>query len=370
MKVAVLGTRGFPNVQGGIETHCQELYPRLAELGCQVTVYTRAPYIPAHERSREWREVCFSHTWSPRSQSTETIVHTFLATAAAARIKPDIIHYHSIGSSLFVPMGRLSRARVVMTHHGPEYERAKWGPLARSVLKTGERLGVSNAHGVIGVSGPIAARMTAEYGREVIYIPNGVNIPERKEPGPVLSELGLVPGKYVFTAARFVKEKGLHDLVEAYSRLKDKDGIKLVIAGDADHESDYSRELKRTLRETDGVVAPGFRTGDELAELYSSAALFVLPSYHEGLPIALLEAMSYGLTCLASDIEANMQLVDDERHLFGAGDVGNLSHKMAQLLAEPDSAALVDERIRRLGEDFGWAAVARRTMELYEKVLG
>ena len=152
MHIAVLGTRGFPDVLGGVERHCEELYPRLVQLGARVTVMTRTPYIPPQNRRAEWRGINFVHLYCPRKKSLEAIIHTFLGTLRAKQLAPDILHFHAVGPSLLMPAARLLDFKAVMTHHGPDYERAKWGLLAKAVLRRGESWGVKNAHEIIAIS--------------------------------------------------------------------------------------------------------------------------------------------------------------------------------------------------------------------------
>ncbi|GAG38931.1 unnamed protein product, partial [marine sediment metagenome] len=171
-----------------------------------------------------------------------------------------------------------------MTHHGPDYKRAKWGRLAKAVLKLGERLGCKYANQIIAISAGIKTQVKEKFDRETHLIPNGIEILERARKMAYIESLGLTPGRYILSVARFVPEKGLHHLISAFSSLQTD--WKLVITGDADHETPYSRRLKSQAATDRKVVLTGFIQGNALNEIYSHAGLFVLPSYHEGLPIA------------------------------------------------------------------------------------
>jgi len=229
MKIVVLGTRGFPEVQGGVEKHCEELYPRLVNLGCDITVFTRTPYISEENRVSSWKGIKFIHLWCPRKKSLEAIIHTLLGTLRTKRLSPDILHIHAIGPSLLTPLAKLSGLRVVMTHHGPDYERAKWGKLAKIMLKKGEKFGVLYSDTVIAISKRIKEFIKNRYGKNPVFIPNGVNIPTIIPPGNVLDRWQLRPKEYIFTACRYVPEKGLHDLINAYRSIKNP-WFKMVIA--------------------------------------------------------------------------------------------------------------------------------------------
>jgi len=370
IKVCVIGTRGFPDVQGGVEKHSEELYPRLGKLGFDIEVFTRTPYIPAAERLKEWKGIKFIHLWCLRKKSFEAIIHTFLGVMLVRLKSPNILHIHAIGPSLVVPFARFLGLKVIMTHHGPDYEREKWGRFAKFVLKMGEIFGTLFADKIIAISKGIKRDLKSRkfIFRKVVYIPNGVRLPEILPPGETLKKYALEPKKYVFTALRFVPEKGLHDLIGAYRRVKNPD-FKIVIAGDADHETDYSRKIKKMAKEREGVVLTGFISGMPLQELYSNAGLFVLPSYYEGLPIALLEALSYGLPVLVSDIPQNREIPLPEFRYFQPGDINGLSRRLTELLI----LGITEEersRIKKIiEEEYNWDIIAKKTYEIYRSLV-
>ncbi|MBU0580746.1 MAG: glycosyltransferase family 4 protein, partial [Candidatus Margulisbacteria bacterium] len=329
MKVVVLGLRGIPNIQGGVESHCENLYPYLVKLGCDVTIFIRACYYKNNQLPKEYKSVKLIPLWCPRSKNLETFVHTFLASLKVKKLKPDIVHIHAIGPSLLVPFLKAQGLKVVMTHHGPDYERKKWGKITKVFLKLGEKNGVKNCDRLITVSNRLKEEIYKKYGITAIHIPSGVNISEAIPPGEELKRWNLEPKKYVFTACRFVPEKGLHDLIEAYKNIKNPP-FKLVIAGDADQETEYSRNLKEMAKNTPGVVLTGFIKEKRLGELFSNAGLFVLPSYYEEFSIAVLEALSYGLPILLSDIPQNKEIVFEKNKYFKTGDVKQLEKKLIE----------------------------------------
>ena len=330
MKVVVTGTRGIPNIMGGVETHCEELCPRLAAMGIDVTVVRRKSY--ANDSLTEWKGVKIKDIPAPKKKAFEAIVHTLRAVDYAARHHADIIHINAIGPALAVPYAKLRGLKVVFTHHGPDYDREKWGRLAKFMLRLGERNGVRYADDVIVISDVIRNIVKEKYGRteRVHLIYNGVPEPEVCDYPEYFSELGIEPGKYVLGMCRFVPEKRLHDLVEAFKGIE---GYKLVLAGDTDFEDDYSRGLKADATGA-GAVLTGFVRGRKLHSLLSHAACYVLPSSHEGLPIALLEAMSYGRKVLVSDIPANLEVGLGPDCYFHCGDVADLNSKLKARLAD------------------------------------
>lgn len=362
MKVVVVGTRGIPGILGGVETHCEELYPRLAQRGVDVTVVRRACYVEDNNKIPEYRGVKLVDTYAPRKKSLEAFVHTFTGMFKAKSLGADIVHCHAVGPSIMVPVGRLLGMKVVMTNHGPDYNRQKWGRLAKFVIKCGECFGTRFASRVIVISHNIQDSISREYGRtDTHLIYNGVNIPVKSSKREYLEKWGIDGKPYIVAIGRFVKEKGFHDLIAAYQKSGLQERFNLVIAGDSDHADEYSEGLKRQAREA-GVVLTGFIKGEALNELMTNAALFVIPSYHEGLPIALLEAMSYDLPILSSDIPANRlpQLSPDD--FFKTGDVDELASALQRK---------VQDTARRSYDlsPYDWDHIADQTLEVYKSLM-
>jgi glycosyltransferase involved in cell wall biosynthesis len=364
MKIIVLGIRGFPNVQGGVETHCEELFPRLVKLGCDVTVITRTPYIPKDKRIKEYNGVKFKKLWAPRIKSLEAIIHSILGVFYARLNNPDILHIQAIGPSLVAPLAKVLGMKVVVTNHGPDYNRAKWGRFAKIFLKLGERLGTKYADAVIAISGVIKETLKKKYNRpDVFLIHNGVKIPQPSQHTDFLEVLGVEKEHYVFSVGRFVEEKAFHDLINAFNLVKG-DGYKLVIAGDSDHPTEYSRRLKKMSKDN-GVILTGFIKGEKLNQLFSYSKLFVLPSYHEGLPIALLEAMSYNLDVLVSDIPANLEVGLEKDCYFKVGDINDLSVKIFKKLRKSRSGNYRNI----IKEKYNWDKIALQTYKVYKSIL-
>jgi glycosyltransferase involved in cell wall biosynthesis len=363
MKIIVLGTRGIPDVPGGVETHCEALYPRLVNLGCEVTLITRTPYISGNTRLKQYRGVKLHHLFAPRKKSLEAIVHTFLGILYARLKSPDVLHIHAIGPSIMVPLARLLGLKTIFTHHGPDYDRQKWGRLAKWVLIQGERMGARFANRIIVISTVIGDILSDKYDRHDHHlIFNGVDLPDIPTESDYIRSLGLEPGRYMIGVGRFVEEKGFHDLIHAYQQA----GItehKLVLVGDADHETSYSRALKEQANAA-GVVLTGYIKGRELAQTFGHARLFCMPSYHEGLPIALLEAMSYNLPVLVSDIPANLQVKLATENYHRTGDVDDLARCLMRRLQSPEAI----DNTAVLTEHYNWDVVAEQTLDVYQSV--
>lgn len=363
----MLGLRGFPNVQGGVETHAEHLCPRLVETGCDVTVLVRSPYQPA-EIGPAWKGVKFVPLWAPRSKGLEAILHSFLGVLFAAIRRPDILHIQAIGPAIVTVLARLFGLRVVVTHHGPDYDRQKWGGFARLVLKTGERFGMQWSNGRIVISEVIRGLVRRKYGQESTLIPNGVVLPAIPDTAESLKAFGLEQGKYVLLVSRLVPEKRHLDLIAAFRRAA-LPGWKLAIVGASDHPDAYVKEVLDKAAAAKDIVCTGLQTGLALRELYAHAGIFVLPSSHEGLPIAMLEALSYGLPVVASDIPANLEVGLPAEHYFPLGDVGALAARLGEFAVQPLTAEARAVRRTWVSERFDWNDIARRTLAVYQAVV-
>ncbi len=353
MKIIVLGTRGIPDIQGGVETHCEELYPRLADLGHDVTLITRAPYVK-NKKIKSYKGVKLKHLYAPRTKTFEAITHTFLGVIYAGFKRPDYLHIHTVGPMLLTPIAKLLGLKVIVTNHGPDYNRQKWGKTAKRIIKLGERLGTKYADKIIVISKVIDSILKNNYDQnDAVLIYNGVTIPAKSENTDYIGALGLTSQEYIIAVGRFVEEKGFLDLVEAYAKINTK--IKLVLVGDADHENNYSRSLKKQAKES-GVILTGFLNGEKLNQIYTHAKLFLLPSYHEGLPISLLEAMSYNLDILVSDIPANLEVNLEKDDYFKVGDVQKLTESLKRKLSvknKRDFSSVINEK-------YNWDTIANK----------
>jgi len=363
-----VGTRGIPDVQGGVERHCAELYPRLVDLGAEVVVFGREGYC----ESGEYRGVTVRALPAPRGKGVEALLHTRLAIQAAAGQGFDIIHVHSVGPALLVPYARRvsPRSAVVFTLHAPDYEQRKWGRFARWLLKTGERRGVRGADAVISVSAWLAERAAAEYGVEPVVIPNGPGenpFVSAEDDAATLGRFGLEPGDYVLFVGRLIPDKRVEDLFAACALLPGMPRV-AVVGGSSDAPA-YEAEL--AARAPAGTVFTGALHGSELGALYRGARCMVLPSAVEGLPVTLVEAMSAGVPVVASDIAANVEVLgaDAAAVTYPVGDVRALADVLGRVLSDGElRSCLVADGRARAEEVFGWERIAEDTYALLERV--
>ncbi len=360
MKLFVTGTRGIPDIMGGVETHCEELFPRIAAMGEDVTVIRRSNYVK--DRLMEWKGVKLVNVESPKKKAFEAIIHTFRAINKAKKMGAEVLHIHAIGPAMLVPYAKMLGMKVVFTHHGPDYDRDKWGRAAKTMLKFGERLGCMFADDIIVISEVIRNLIAEKYGRakNVHLIYNGVPEPDICDYPEYFEELGIEKGKYILGMCRFVPEKNLHHLIEAFISIKDRpEGMKLVLAGDTDFEDDYSRGLKEMARKN-GVVLTGFIKGRKLHSLLSHCRAYCLPSSHEGLPIALLEAMSYRAKVIVSNIPANLEVGLSPDNYFQVGNIAELTRKLHQVISDPY------EKVDYDMSKYDWNKIAEQTLAVYQ----
>ncbi len=363
VRVCIVGLRGIPGVMGGIESHCEQIFPRLQALGTDydITVVGRRPYIG--EGPYDFRGLRVIGLPALRNKYFEAISNTAAAWLYARFVlKAHVFHIHGIGPALLGPLARLLGMKVVVTHHGQDFKRQKWNAIAKAALRLGERCATVAAHRLIVVSKSVTEELSRRHpkvGPRINYIPNGatelVAGAAAADEGKLLAGLGLEPGRYILAVGRLVPEKGFHHLVAAF--LAARPDCKLAIAGAADHADSYSRTLLRSASET--IRFCGFQPQDALRVLYRNAALFVLPSTHEGLPIAALEAANLGVPLLLSDIQPNLDIELPPANYFPVGDIPALGRK---LLA--DYAGYRVDREAIVGR-FNWGRVSEATRQVY-----
>ncbi len=380
MKIAVIGVKGISDARGGIERHAEELYPRLAEKGHDITVYCRPQFMP--HQARDYKGVNIKLLSSLDTKHFDAISHTFVSSMHSLFQDYDIIHYHAIGPALlsFIPKLR-SKTKVCVTVHGLDWQREKWGGFAKRLLKAGERSAAIFPNRTITVSKELERYYKSRYpSSKVTYIPNGVNNPQEKEADLISSQFGLKKYGYLLFAARLVPEKGCHYLIDAFKSLDSK--MRLVIAGGSSHSDDYADKLRDLAAGDDRITFTGHATGQLLQELYSNACAYVLPSDLEGLPIALLEALSYGLPTICSDIQPHLEVAGGNGGngssgsngsfglFFKQGDIGDLKVKLEQMLDEPsffrEKAKFARRQVLR---NYNWDEVTNMTEQVYLSLL-
>lgn len=376
LNIAMLGHKHMLSREGGIEIVVCELATRLVKHGLKVVVYDRNTSNVADgsqvENRKEYEGVKIIPVWTIDRRGLSAMSSSFTAALRVSRTFADVVHIHAEGPAVVAPLIRLlgrkgqngEKKRIIVTIHGLDWQRAKWGGFARKYIKLGEKLAVKWADEIIVLSKGVQEYFRSTYGRETVFIPNGVCKPEIREAKLITEIWGLEKDSYVLFLGRIVPEKGLRYLVDAYASIRtDK---KLVICGGSSDTQGFMNELKGICARDDRIVFTGFQQGRILEELYSNAYIYTLPSDLEGMPLSLLEAMSYGNCCLVSDIDEMTEVVEDKAVIFAHSDVQDLTEKLQGLL---DNSGMV-ERYKAVAAEFicrkyNWDEVVDRTIELY-----
>ena len=365
MKIGVIGQKGIPSRAGGVEIHVEEIASRLADNGNDVTVYCRKSY--CEEIKETHKGINLVYIPSLNTKHLDAITYTFLASIDAVRKNYDIVHYHALGPSLLSFIPKLFGKKVVCTVHGLDWKREKWGKIAKKALKLGELATAKFPHKTISVSESINRYYNDTYKNDTIYIPNGVDDKKFVEAKEIIEKYSLNTGDYILFLARLVPEKGAHYLIDAFNQI-DTDK-KLVIAGGSSHTDEYVNTLKEKTKNNPNIIMTGFVKGRILDELFSNAYMYVLPSEIEGLPISLLEAMSYGQCCLVSDIEENIDVIKEFGYSFKNKDVSSLKNMLQDLLNNPEKVELVRNTVKDYVQgEYNWDIVANKTEQAYESL--
>lgn len=354
MKVCVFGTRGFPGVEGGVEKHCQSIYPLMAGGDMEIVVFRRKPYVK--DSVGTYDNIRFIDLPSTRIKGFEAVLHSFLACVYSIAMHPDVVHIHNIGPCLWAPLLKLFRIPVVMTYHSPNYEHKKWGKGAQKLLRFCERVALKCANKIVFVNRFQMEKYPRDVQDKSVYIPNGVQTAVKTADCRYLEKYQLQPEKYILSVGRITPEKGFHTLVEAFKQ-QTPEGYKLVIAGGVEFESGYMQQLQQLSGDAP-VVFTGAVFGQELAQLYANAGLFVLASENEGFPLVLLEAMSYSRNLLVSDIPATRLIDLAEQDYFPCGDVAALSRQLSEKIKQPA------KREYDLS-DYEWQRVANQLADIF-----
>lgn len=363
LRVAFIGGRGLISKYSGVETYYEEVGRRLSERGHQITAYCRTYFTPL-QTSHQGIQIVRLPTI--RTKHLDTLVHTALSTLHAMAQPYDIVHYHTLGPSLFSFLPRLVGKKTVVTVQGLDWQRKKWGRLASAVLQLGEHSAIRFPNATVVVSRTLQTYFRAVYDANPAFIPNGTNL-RVLTPVQRLNDWGLQPDNYILFLGRFSPEKNCHLLINAYQRLKTD--AKLVLAGGSSYSDPYVAGLRKF--ESNRIRLLDWISGDALNELLTHAMIFVLPSDLEGLSLALLDAMAAGVCVVTSDVAENREVVEGAGFTFQQSDVADLARVLQLLLADPElrkqAARTAQERARQL---YLWPQIVDQIEAEYLRVLG
>jgi glycosyltransferase involved in cell wall biosynthesis len=361
MHVVMMGCRGIPATYGGVEKAVEELSVRLAKRGHKVTVLCRSHYT---HRMTSYRDVNVVRLPTIQQKHLEMIVHTLLSALYLTVKSCDLVHVHSVDPAVVAPFVRLFHP-VVATSHGQAYRRDKWGRAFRALSRMAERLFVTAPTECTAVSKTLRDYYAEKYGRTAHYIPNGVALQEPTGPEP-LRQFGLDKNSYILFVGRLLATKGPGLLIDAYKKVKPD--AKLVIVGGSSHTDDYEKLLRR--EGNDDILFLGYQYGENLKALYSNCRLFVFPSFIEGLPLVLLEALSFRRPVLFSDIPENVEIAEGLGIPFQSGSVDDLAEKLEHALLDEDSFEAPRRAAwERLRDEYDWDRVVDQYLEVYRDAL-
>ena len=367
----MFGHKRIPSREGGVEIVVEELSTRLAALGHRVVCYNRGGHHVSgsefdSQTEKCWRNVCLKNVPTLDKKGLAAVTSSFFAAICATFSSAKVVHIHAEGPAFMCWLPRLMGKRVVVTVHGLDWQRAKWkGGLAAKYIRLGEKMAVRFAHEIIVLSRNVQQYFRETYGRETVWTPNGVSEPVAVEAREITEKYGLHKDEYILFLGRLVPEKGVHYLIEAFRNMKTEK--KLVIAGGASDSDDYVQKLKELAAGDERILFAGFVQGRVLEELYSNAYVYALPSDMEGMPLSLLEAMSYGNCCLVSDIPECTEVVEDYAVIFSRGDVSRLREILQGLCDDPARVeAYKSAACGYICAKYSWDDVVTKTLELYQ----
>ncbi len=365
MKIAFIGQKGIPTAQGGIEKHVQELSIRLAKAGLNAVVYCRPHYTKNHNKN--FQSVRLINLPSINTKRLDAITHTFFSTLHALFQDYDIIHYHGVGPSLlsWIPRIFKPKTKVVATFHCIDRQHQKWGPFSRLFLRLGEWTICHFPHRTIAVSKTL--KKYCQFNKcAAIYIPNGVTIDRSKTKSNILTECKLTKNNYFLVVSRLVRHKGIHTLIRAFNKIKTKK--KLVIVGASAKTNDYADYLKILAKDNKNIIFTGQKEKADLRTLFENAFLFIQPSEAEGLSIALLEAISYGLPVISSDIEENMEIIGSLGLRFKNKNSNDLKKQLAFSLKNPKLIRTMAIKAKKhVDLAYNWDNIAKKIIKVYQE---
>lgn len=369
LRIAMLGHKRIPSREGGIEIVVTELATRMAEKGYTVTCYNRKGHHVSGsefdaEHLKKYKGVSLKSVLTIDKRGISAMTASVSAAVCAAFGKYDAVHFHAEGPCAMMWLPKLFGKKCIATIHGLDHKRAKWGKFALKYILFGEKCAVKYADEIIVLSRNVQQYFENVYNRKTTYIPNGIERHEAVNAETITTRFGLIKDSYVLYLGRLVPEKRVTDLVAAFKQIStDK---KLVIAGGSSDTADYEAEVRALASDDERIVFTGFVQGSELEELYSNAYLYVLPSELEGMPMSLLEAMSYGNCCLVSDIPECIDVVGDAGVSFEKANVSDLRNKLQYLC---DANEIVKGYKMKSAEyvctKYNWDDVVDKTLQLY-----
>ena len=372
LNIAMFGQKRIPSREGGVEIVVEELCSRMVAQGHNVTCYNRGGHHVSgseydSKRLKEYKGIKLKTVPTIEKKGLAAVSSSFFAALCCAFGKYDVVHIHAEGPAFFTWLPKLFSKKVIVTIHGLDWQREKWkSGFGAKFIHHGEKNAVKYADEIIVLSKGVQDYFEKIYGRKTVFIPNGVSNHIERKPQIIKNKFGLDKDEYILFLGRLVPEKGIKYLIEAFKQVDTEK--KLVIAGGSSDTSEFENEMKELAKEDKRIIFTGFVQGQELEELYSNAYVYALPSDLEGMPLSLLEAMSYGNCCLVSDIPECAEVVEDKALIFKKADVKDLQSKLQDAC---DHSEKVDAHKKQAADficsKYNWDEIVQATLKLYRR---
>lgn len=362
MKIAMIGQKKIPSRIGGVEVVVQNLSENLVEKGNQVTAFNRAEN---KSNIKKYHGIVLKTVPTIKLKGLSAVTSSFFATIIASLSNFDVVHIHAEGPAAMAWIPKLFNKKCIVTIHGLDYKRDKWGKIAQKYIKFGEKMAVKYADQLIVLNKPMKKYFWQQYRRKTVLVPNGIDEVQYAKTNEIRS-LGLSEGTYILFLGRIVPEKGIECLIKAFKKVKTEKN--LVIAGSSSDTNDFLKKMKKLASDDDRIKFIGFVEGNLLHELYTNAYAYVLPSKLEGMPMGLLEAISYGKCCIISNIPENLDIIGNAGISFKKNDVIDLSNKLDEIISDPHLVKKFGKAAKKVAKSkYDWSIIAQKTLEVYRR---
>jgi glycosyltransferase involved in cell wall biosynthesis len=366
-KIAVVGIRGIPATYGGIEKHCEMLYPIMVKNGFYITVYARSYYCKGNDT--EFQGVKIKKVPVINIKGFESFMHSFLTTVIATFSDADIIHFHAQGPAIFSWIPRIFTPwkMICFTCNGIDKDREKWGKVGKFILTLGEIASAKFPHCKIGVSEDLKNYYEKKYKIIMHKVYNGISVCERLELNNC-QRFDIEPDKYFMFVGRLVPEKAPETLIKAFKQVETNK--KLLIVGGSAGNPEYVKQLKELASDDKRIIFTYYIYGDELKELYSNAFAYISSSRLEGLPLTILEAMSFSLPVILSNIPPHMEIINQGYDVGTSFEVDNIESckKSIERILNLPHEQIQEMKIssKKLVKDiFDWEKVGIQTIDIF-----
>lgn len=351
--LAIIGSRGYPSYYGGFETAVRWLAPYLVDNGWDVTVYGRAGATRDDDPRRDYR-VARRVTPGLETKSLSTLSYGFTSTLDVARRKPDVALVMNVANGFWLPFLRARGIPTLVNVDGIEWDRAKWGRVAKAVFLRGATVTARFASRLVFDAEAIADRWRMDFGCEGDFIPYG-GIPQPDLP----IEPGLAHREYVLVVARFVPENSIPEFLEACGRIAAHHDV--VIVGSSGYGGELDERVAALAESNDRVRWLGHISDDlRLFSLWQHAGVYFHGHSVGGTNPALVQAMALGAPVVARDTIYNREVLGDCGAVTGA-EPSQIEEAVNALMSDKSRQARYSRMaLARASSSYSWNEVCMR----------